>query len=174
MREDTVVDEGDTAALDALGKAPPGYRLLPAHPWQLELTAPALAPAFADGRLVRVGTTGFFAWPTAAIRTVYAPEYLPGRDLFLKFSLDVRVTNDIRRLWRHDLMRLRRTDTAVTEAFASVGPPPPGSPTAATAPRTSPSRNWPSSSATACATTSCPARPRSWPPPSWRASPAAR
>lgn len=123
VREDTVVDEGDTAALDALGKAPPGYRLLPAHPWQLELTAPALAPAFADGRLVRVGTTGFFAWPTAAIRTVYAPEYLPGRDLFLKFSLDVRVTNDIRRLWRHDLMRLRRTDTAVTEAFASVGPP---------------------------------------------------
>ncbi|MFJ8806013.1 IucA/IucC family protein [Streptomyces sp. NPDC102490] len=123
VREDTVVDEGDTAALDALGTAPPGYRLLPAHPWQLELTAPALAPAFADGRLARVGTTGFFAWPTAAIRTVYAPEYLPGQDLFLKFSLDVRVTNDIRRLWRHDLMRLRRTDTAVTEAFASVGPP---------------------------------------------------
>ncbi|MYS72149.1 IucA/IucC family siderophore biosynthesis protein, partial [Streptomyces sp. SID5926] len=75
------------------------------------------------GRLVRVGTTGFFAWPTAAIRTVYAPEYLPGRDLFLKFSLDVRVTNDIRRLWRHDLLRLRRTDTAATEAFASLGPP---------------------------------------------------
>ncbi|MFD5805481.1 IucA/IucC family protein [Streptomyces sp. NPDC127020] len=123
VREDTVVDEGDTAALDALGQAPPGYRLLPAHPWQLELAAAALAPAFADGRLVRLGTTGFFTWPTAAIRTVYAPEYLPGRDLFLKFSLDVRITNDIRRLWRHDLLRLRRTDTAVTEAFAAAGPP---------------------------------------------------
>ncbi|WP_202557724.1 IucA/IucC family protein [Streptomyces sp. SID5789] len=123
VREDTVVDEGDTAALDALGQAPPGYRLLPAHPWQLELAATALAPAFADGRLVRLGTTGFFTWPTAAIRTVYAPEYLPGRDLFLKFSLDVRITNDIRRLWRHDLLRLRRTDTAVTEAFAAAGPP---------------------------------------------------
>ncbi|WP_121749914.1 IucA/IucC family protein [Streptomyces sp. E2N166] len=123
VREDTVVDEGDTAALDALGEAPPGYRLLPAHPWQLDLTGTALAPALADGRLVRLGTTGFPTWPTAAIRTVYAPEYLPGRDLFLKFSLDVRITNDIRRLWRHDLMGLRRTDTAVTEAFAAIGSP---------------------------------------------------
>ncbi|MGC9380072.1 IucA/IucC family protein [Streptomyces sp. MH13] len=123
VREDTVVDEGDTAALDALGKAPPGYRLLPAHPWQLNLTATALAPAFADGRLLRLGTTDFPTWPTAAVRTVYAPEYLPGHDLFLKFSLDVRITNDIRRLWRHDLLRLRRTDTAATEALDAVGPP---------------------------------------------------
>ncbi|MET8569926.1 IucA/IucC family protein [Streptomyces sp. NPDC004783] len=122
-RADTVVEEGGTGALDALGEAPPGYRLLPAHPWQLDLAAPALAPAFADGRLIRLGTTAFPVWPTAAIRTVYAPEYLPGRDLFLKFSLDVRVTNDIRRLWRHDLLKLRRTDTAVTEAFAAIGPP---------------------------------------------------
>ncbi len=112
LREDTVVEEGDTTALDALGEAPPGYRLLPAHPWQLDLVD--LAPAFADGRLVRLGTTGFETWPTAAIRTLYAP----ASDLFLKFSLDVRITNDIRRLWRHDLLKLRRTDAAVTAAFA--------------------------------------------------------
>ncbi|MFG3104773.1 IucA/IucC family protein [Streptomyces sp. NPDC048182] len=119
VRADAVVDEGDTAALDALGAAPPGYRLLPAHPWQLELAADALAPAFADGRLLRLGTTGFPVLPTAAVRTVYAPE----RDLFLKFSLDVRITNDVRRLWRHDLLRLRRTDTAVTAAFAAMADP---------------------------------------------------
>ncbi|MER7373682.1 IucA/IucC family protein [Streptomyces lanatus] len=113
VREDTVVEEGDTAALDALGEAPPGYRLLPAHPWQLDLVGRELADAFADGRLVRLGTTGFDAWPTAAIRTLYAPE----DDLFLKFSLDVRITNDIRRLWRHDLRRLRRTDTAAATAL---------------------------------------------------------
>ncbi|MEU9911036.1 IucA/IucC family protein [Streptomyces sp. NPDC051001] len=112
VREDTVVDEGDTAALDALGAAPPGYRLLPAHPWQLDLVD--LPEAFADGRLIRLGTTGFDAWPTAAIRTLYAPE----QDLFLKFSLDVRITNDIRRLWRHDLLRLRTTDAAAVRAFA--------------------------------------------------------
>jgi siderophore synthetase component len=117
VREDAVVEEGDTAALDALGEAPPGYRLLPAHPWQLDLVS--CADAFEDGRLIRLGTTGFQTWPTAAIRTVYTPE----RDLFLKFSLDVRITNDIRRLWRHDLLRLRRTDEAAANALAA-GPGP--------------------------------------------------
>ncbi|WP_340384986.1 IucA/IucC family protein [Streptomyces sp. SS7] len=119
VREDLVVEEGDTRALDALGEAPAGYRLLPAHPWQLDLTTPELAAAFADGRLLRLGTTSFETWPTAAVRTVYAP----GRDLFLKFSLDVRITNDVRRLWRHDLRKLRRTDAAVTRAFAALGGP---------------------------------------------------
>ncbi|MFJ9821969.1 IucA/IucC family protein [Streptomyces sp. NPDC101151] len=119
VREDQVAEEGDLRALDALGTAPPGYRLLPAHPWQLALLDRDLAPAFADGRLVRLGTTAFDAWPTAAVRTVYAPR----RDLFLKFSLDVRITNDIRRLWRHDLLKLRRIDTAVTQAFAAMDSP---------------------------------------------------
>ncbi|MFC9280605.1 IucA/IucC family protein [Streptomyces collinus] len=119
VREDQVAEEGDTRALDALGAAPPGYRLLPAHPWQLGLLGRALDAAFADGRLVRLGTTGFDTWPTAAVRTVYEPR----RDLFLKFSLDVRITNDVRRLWRHDLLRLRRTDTAARAAFAALGPP---------------------------------------------------
>ncbi|MDX2596467.1 MULTISPECIES: IucA/IucC family protein [Streptomyces] len=119
VREDQVAEEGDTRALDALGTAPPGYRLLPAHPWQLGLLGRALDPAFADGRLVRLGPTGFDTWPTAAVRTVYEPR----RDLFLKFSLDVRITNDVRRLWRHDLLRLRRTDTAARAAFAAFGPP---------------------------------------------------
>jgi siderophore synthetase component len=112
VREDTVVEEGDTSALDALGQAPPGYRLLPAHPWQLGLVD--LREAFADGRLMRLGSTGFDAWPTAAVRTLYAP----GRDLFLKFSLDVRITNDIRRLFRHDLLKLRRTNEAAARALA--------------------------------------------------------
>ncbi|MFE1441612.1 IucA/IucC family protein [Streptomyces sp. NPDC058739] len=116
LREDEVAEEGDTSALDALGEAPPGYRLLPAHPWQLDLAGGELAPAFADGRLVRLGATGFPLWPTAAIRTLYTPE----RDLFLKFSLDVRITNDIRRLWRHDLLKLRRTDKATAHAFTAA------------------------------------------------------
>ncbi|MFJ6657152.1 IucA/IucC family protein [Streptomyces sp. NPDC091377] len=116
LREDAVAEDGDTSALDALGTAPPGYRLLPAHPWQLDLVAAALAPAFADGRLVRLGTTPFPVRPTAAIRTVHVPD----PDLFLKFSLDVRITNDIRRLWRHDLLKLRRTDAAATRALAAA------------------------------------------------------
>ncbi|WP_405773917.1 IucA/IucC family protein [Streptomyces sp. NBC_01538] len=114
VREDALVEEGDVSALDAFGTAPPGYRLLPAHPWQLDLVGPSLTEAFADGRLIRLGTTGFDTWPTAAIRTLYAPEH----DVFVKFSLDVRITNDVRRLWRHDLLKLRRTDGAVAAAAA--------------------------------------------------------
>ncbi|MDQ0937164.1 IucA/IucC family protein [Streptomyces turgidiscabies] len=114
VREDALVEEGDVSALDAFGTAPPGYRLLPAHPWQLDLVGPSLTEAFADGRLIRLGTTGFDTWPTAAIRTLYAPEH----DVFVKFSLDVRITNDVRRLWRHDLLKLRRTDSTVAAAAA--------------------------------------------------------
>ncbi len=121
VRADTVVEEGDTTALDALAEAPPGYRLLPAHPWQLDLVGarPEIRDAFADGRLVRLGRTGCAVWPTAAVRTLYAPE----ADLFLKFSLDVRITNDVRRLWRHDLLKLRRTDEAAANAFAAARGP---------------------------------------------------
>ncbi|MFF0189726.1 IucA/IucC family protein [Streptomyces sp. NPDC005244] len=117
VREDAVVEDGDTAALDAFGDAPPGYRLLPAHPWQLALTesSPQIREAFADGRLLRLGRTARSLWPTAAIRTLYAPE----DDVFVKFSLDVRITNDVRRLWRHDLVELRATDAATAAAFAA-------------------------------------------------------
>lgn len=121
VREDAVVEEGDTTALDVFGEAPPGYRLLPAHPWQLDLVGarPEILDAFADGRLVRLGRTARPLWPTAAIRTLYAPD----DDLFVKFSLDVRITNDIRRLWRHDLLKMRRTDEVTASAFAaSRGP----------------------------------------------------
>ncbi|MGW1023693.1 IucA/IucC family protein [Streptomyces sp. NPDC002577] len=140
VREDTVVEEGDTQALDSLALAealgggpgvapPPGYRLLPSHPWQLELAGgrPELRDAFADGRLVRLGRTERPVWPTAAVRTLYVPDPsgdLPGRasaaDLFVKFSLDVRITNDVRRLWRHDLLKMRATDAAVASAFAAL------------------------------------------------------
>ncbi|WP_405889260.1 IucA/IucC family protein [Streptomyces sp. NBC_01136] len=124
VREDAVVEEGDTTALDALGtggalgEVPPGYRLLPAHPWQLDLVGarPEIRDAFADGRLIRLGRTARPLWPTAAVRTLYAPE----DDVFVKFSLDVRITNDIRRLWRHDLLKLRRTDAATASAFTDM------------------------------------------------------
>lgn len=129
LREDQVAEEGGPAAADAVdalagildGPRPPaGYRALPAHPWQLELLAgrPGVLEAFADGRLLRLGPTRLPVWPTASIRTVHAPG--PDADLFAKFSLDVRITNDVRRLWRHDLLKLCRTDAAVEAAFADL------------------------------------------------------
>ncbi|MBT2458724.1 IucA/IucC family protein [Streptomyces sp. ISL-86] len=129
LREDQLVEEGGPAAarsIDSLAvaldgpRAPAGYRLLPAHPWQLDLAGarPEVREAFADGRLLRLGPGRLPAWPTASIRTLYVPD--PAADLFVKFSLDVRITNDVRRLWRHDLLRLRRTDAAVVAAFAGL------------------------------------------------------
>ncbi|MBZ4318234.1 IucA/IucC family siderophore biosynthesis protein [Streptomyces sp. SCA2-4] len=134
VREDAVVEDGDTRALDGLGEAPPGYRVLPAHPWQLELAAhrPEMRAAFADGRLVRLGRTALRARPTASVRTVYVPgepgppgdpRRVPAGDLFLKFSLDVQITNDVRRMRRHELVHVRRTDPLVTAAFAAMGGP---------------------------------------------------
>ncbi|MGW2270543.1 IucA/IucC family protein [Streptomyces yangpuensis] len=131
LREDQVVEEGGravTEAIDSLaglldGPRPPaGYRLLPAHPWQLDLVAdrPAVREAFADGRLLRLGGTRRPVWPTASIRTVHVPGADPAADLFVKFSLDVRITNDVRRLWRHDLLALRRADAAVEAGFAAL------------------------------------------------------
>lgn len=129
LREDQVVEEGGpaaSAAIDALAdaldgpRAPAGYRLLPAHPWQLDLVGdrPAVREAFADGRLLRLGASRRPAWPTASIRTLYVPD--AAADVFVKFSLDVRITNDVRRLWRHDLLKLRRTDAAVEAGFAAL------------------------------------------------------
>ncbi|MFF3841710.1 IucA/IucC family protein [Streptomyces sp. NPDC001930] len=129
VREDAVVEDGDTRALDTLGEAPPGYRLLPAHPWQLALSdrATRVRAAFADGRLVRLGVTPRAARPTASVRTLHLPgdeaRTTGTGDMFLKFSLDVRITNDIRRMRRHELIQVRRTDPVVTAAFAAMDGP---------------------------------------------------
>jgi siderophore synthetase component len=114
VREDLLGGEGTTGAIDALwgDAAPSGYRVLPAHPWQLELlrTHPALAPdtltALVDDRLRVLGRTEELAFATSSLRTVY----LPDADLSLKFSLEVQITNDIRRLWLRDLRWLQPLD----------------------------------------------------------------
>ncbi|MEY9872599.1 siderophore synthetase component [Streptacidiphilus sp. MAP12-33] len=114
VREDLLGGEGATGAIDALwgDAAPPGYRVLPAHPWQLDLlrTHPTLAPAtltaLGDGRLIELGRSEELAFATSSLRTVY----LPDADLAFKFSLEVRVTNDVRRLWLRDLRWLRPVD----------------------------------------------------------------
>jgi siderophore synthetase component len=56
--------------------------------------------------------------PTSSLRTVYLPE----ADLFCKFSLDVRITNDIRRLWAHDLRWLTVIDDVLREVFDDLPP----------------------------------------------------
>jgi len=116
VRADLLTGDGDTAVLDRLwgDRAPAGYRVLPAHPWQLELLGEHGQSALRDGRLLRLGRTGERAWATSSLRTVYLPE----PDLALKFSLEVRVTNDVRRLWLRDLRWLSTVDDLLAKVFA--------------------------------------------------------
>ncbi|MFJ2028983.1 IucA/IucC family protein [Streptosporangium sp. NPDC087985] len=93
VRDDVLAEAGDTGPLDDLGPAPHGYTVLPAHPWQLDLLAADLAAPLADGRLIDLGHSTRLAVPTSSVRTVYEPQI----DRCLKFSLDVRITNCVRK-----------------------------------------------------------------------------
>ncbi|UUN25125.1 IucA/IucC family siderophore biosynthesis protein [Streptomyces sp. FIT100] len=92
-------EPGALAPLDRLGPVPEGYRLLPAHPWQYALLHdhPALRAALGSGDVLDLGAgrTPFSA--TASVRTLY------DGDTFLKFSLNVRITNCLRKNARYEL-----------------------------------------------------------------------
>ncbi|MGW4893996.1 IucA/IucC family protein [Kitasatospora sp. NPDC004240] len=93
------LDEQVTATLDGLREVPAGYRLLPAHPWQYELLAdhPLLRGALASGDVLDLGPGGEPFTATASVRTLY------GADAFLKFSLNVRITNCLRKNAAYEL-----------------------------------------------------------------------
>ncbi|MGW6931386.1 IucA/IucC family protein [Lentzea sp. NPDC054927] len=93
------------------GEVPLPAGVLPAHPWQLSL----------------LGRSGPVAdhevWPTSSVRTVYDP----AADLFYKFSLDVQITNDVRRLWAHDLRWIPPLARLLRPVFADIASVYPGS-----------------------------------------------
>ncbi|MFF0445210.1 IucA/IucC family protein [Streptomyces sp. NPDC004609] len=95
VREDLVAQEcaepGAAEPLDRLAAVPDGYRLLPAHPWQYSRLLPALLPALGRGDVLDLGPGQRHFTPTASVRTLYDGE------TFLKFSLDVRITNCVRK-----------------------------------------------------------------------------
>jgi siderophore synthetase component len=110
VREDAIAEEGDTTPLDRLG--PPvrdGYRVLPAHPWQLALLRPE------SDAIIDLGPYGPEAVPTASVRTVYVP------DTFLKFSLDVRITNCVRKNAWYELPGAVALTGALRPVFARLG-----------------------------------------------------
>lgn len=70
------------------------YRLLPCHPWQANylLDLPEIDGLVKKRSLISLGPLGEVAWPTSSVRTVW----LPSQDLFLKLSLNIRITNFVR------------------------------------------------------------------------------
>ncbi|MEV6975426.1 IucA/IucC family protein [Kitasatospora sp. NPDC093806] len=85
--------------LDGLAPVPAGYRLLPAHPWQYRLIAdhPLLRGALDRGDVLDLGPGGAPFAATASVRTLY------GAGAFLKFSLNVRITNCLRKNAAYEL-----------------------------------------------------------------------
>lgn len=103
VRDHLIAEEtalpGATAPLDRLGAVPDGYRLLPVHPWQYDLLRehPGLHAALDRGDVVDLGPGGAPFAATASVRTLY------DGDTFLKFSLNVRITNCLRKNASYEL-----------------------------------------------------------------------
>jgi siderophore synthetase component len=97
VRDEAAAGEGDTTALGRLGGPvpPDGYQLLPAHPWQLRLLEREawFGRALAAGWLADLGEGTRDVVATSSVRTVYDP----AADVFCKFSLNVRLTNCVRK-----------------------------------------------------------------------------
>jgi len=75
--------------------ARPGHALLSLHPIQAELFLqdPRVQPLLVARRIRDLGQEGFVAYPTASLRTLY----VEGHDYFIKGSLNVRITNRVRK-----------------------------------------------------------------------------
>lgn len=92
-----------------------GRAVLPVHPWQFELlrSHPVLQDALQDGRILDLGEAdGEPTVPTASVRTLWHPEL----NVFLKFSLNVRITNCVRKNADYEL----RGAVALTRLLAPV------------------------------------------------------
>jgi siderophore synthetase component len=102
VRRDLVIGEGDHRMLDQLCPAPDSdVQVLPSHPWQYQMmcTDPAVRRALERGEVMDLGSAGPRFAPTASVRTLYEPTL----DLFLKFSLNVRITNCVRKNATYEL-----------------------------------------------------------------------
>ncbi|MER6045914.1 IucA/IucC family protein [Streptomyces sp. NPDC001793] len=118
VRPELLRAEGDSGALDALGPGRPDHLVLPVHPWQYRMLSdhPALRTALARGDVHDLGSGGPPVAPTASVRTVYEP----AADVFLKFSLNVRLTNCVRKNSAYELAGAVVLHRVVRPVFAAL------------------------------------------------------
>ncbi|MFI6277134.1 IucA/IucC family protein [Streptomyces sp. NPDC050988] len=138
VREHLIAEEatepGALDALDALDRrdrqgrrsgtdVPDGFRLLPAHPWQYAMLRehPALRAALGRGDILDLGPGGRPFAATASVRTLYDGES------FLKFSLNVRITNCLRKNASYELSGAVALTRALDPALADLAERFPGS-----------------------------------------------
>ncbi|MEU8974408.1 IucA/IucC family protein [Streptomyces monashensis] len=113
-----------TTALDRLHPGvPDGFRLLPAHPWQYDTLRPhpALRAALDRGDVVDLGPGGRPFAATASVRTLY------DGNTFLKFSLNVRITNCLRKNSSYELSGAVALTRVLAPALADLADRFPGS-----------------------------------------------
>ncbi|MEU7412472.1 IucA/IucC family protein [Streptomyces sp. NPDC042638] len=119
VRRALVREEGDLREMDALCPAnEPGFAVLPVHPWQYRLLEDQgrLREAMAAGDVVDTGVSGAELVPTASVRTLYHP----GNDTFLKFSLNVRLTNCVRKHASYELPGCVALNRLLQPVFADL------------------------------------------------------
>ncbi|MFF0011061.1 IucA/IucC family protein [Streptomyces sp. NPDC005374] len=128
VREHLIAEESAApwagAALDGQrADVPDGYRLLPAHPWQYESLRehPALRAALDRGDVIDLGPGGRPFAATASVRTLYDGE------TFLKFSLNVRITNCLRKNSSYELSGAVALTRALAPALTDLAERFPGS-----------------------------------------------
>lgn len=121
-------------ALNALadqGGARAGHAIISMHPIQAELfrADPRVQRLLGAGQVRDLGRTGFLSHPTASVRTMYVKDHA----YFIKASLNVRITNCVRKnawyelesalLIDHLLARLMREQPASTGGLHVVPEP---------------------------------------------------
>jgi siderophore synthetase component len=121
VRDEVLATDGDTTGLDRLGapRPPAGYQVLPAHPWQFRLLArqPWLRQALRRELLIDLGDGAREVVPTSSVRTVYDP----AADVFCKFSLNVRITNCVRKSAWYELAGAVTLTRRLAPVFAELG-----------------------------------------------------
>ncbi|MDR3084074.1 MAG: iron transporter [Streptomyces sp.] len=119
VRRHLVGEGGELREMDALcPAADPGFAILPVHPWQYRLLRDhdRLREAVAAGDVFDTGVSGPQLVPTASVRTLYHPD----SDTFLKFSLNVRLTNCIRKHASYELIGTVALNQMLQPVFAEL------------------------------------------------------